>query len=126
MRWLLDSLKICSPLLCTILKIVGTGKHHSGYSLQVLYAGSLQMYKHLHKPIKPLSLSTHVWTAVVVLCGTSCNYPSPTIVLFFRAVKSMEGAEENLANIHELLKNAVFLRQQIKYEEARRHVSYIL
>jgi len=47
-------------------------------------------------------------------------------VLLFRAVKSMEGAEENLANIHELLKNAVFLRQQIKYEEARRHVSYIL
>jgi len=37
------------------------------------------------------------------------------------AVKSMEGAEENLANIHELLKNAVFLRQQIKYEEARRN-----
>ncbi|PSN47364.1 hypothetical protein C0J52_06568 [Blattella germanica] len=38
-----------------------------------------------------------------------------------KAVKSMEGAEENLANIQELLKNAVFLRQQIKYEEARRN-----
>lgn len=38
----------------------------------------------------------------------------------------MEGAEENLANIQELLKNAVFLRQQIKYEEARRYVLHIL
>lgn len=42
------------------------------------------------------------------------------VVLFSRAVKSMEGAEDNLGNIQELLKNAVFLRQQIKYEEARR------
>ena len=42
---------------------------------------------------------------------------------FCRAVKSMEGAEHNLANIQELLKNAVFLRQQIKYEEARRYLS---
>jgi len=41
--WILDSLKICAPLLCTILKNVGTGKHHGGYSLQVLYAGSLQL-----------------------------------------------------------------------------------
>jgi GTP-sensing pleiotropic transcriptional regulator CodY len=38
----------------------------------------------------------------------------------------MEGAEESLANIQELLKNAVFLRQQIKYEEARRYVLHIL
>jgi hypothetical protein len=38
----------------------------------------------------------------------------------------MEGAEKNLANIQELLKNAVFLRQQIKYEEARRYVLHIL
>jgi hypothetical protein len=38
----------------------------------------------------------------------------------------MEGAEENLTNIQELLKNAVFLRQQIKYEEARRYVLHIL
>ncbi|XP_067007838.1 BLOC-1-related complex subunit 8 homolog isoform X2 [Anabrus simplex] len=37
------------------------------------------------------------------------------------AVKSMEGAEENFNNIQELLKNAVFLKQQIKYEEARRN-----
>ncbi|CAG2061435.1 unnamed protein product [Timema podura] len=36
------------------------------------------------------------------------------------AVKSMEGAEESFNNIQELLKNAVFLKQQIKYEEARR------
>jgi hypothetical protein len=38
----------------------------------------------------------------------------------------MEGAEENLTNIQELLKNAVFLRQQIKYEEARRYVLHVL
>jgi len=43
LRWLLDSLKICASLLCTILKTVGTGKHHDGYSLQVLYACSLQL-----------------------------------------------------------------------------------
>ncbi|KAK7788558.1 hypothetical protein R5R35_011748 [Gryllus longicercus] len=37
------------------------------------------------------------------------------------AVKSMEGAEKNFDNIQELLKNAVFLKQQIKYEEARKN-----
>jgi hypothetical protein len=54
LRWLLDFLKICAPLFYTILKIVGTGKHHDGYSLQVLYAVSLQllMYLHPHKPRK--------------------------------------------------------------------------
>ncbi|XP_063225534.1 BLOC-1-related complex subunit 8 homolog isoform X3 [Bacillus rossius redtenbacheri] len=37
------------------------------------------------------------------------------------AVKSMESAEESFHNIQELLKNAVFLKQQIKYEESRRN-----
>lgn len=36
------------------------------------------------------------------------------------AVKSIEAAEEPLKNIQELLKNAIFLKQQLKYEETRR------
>lgn len=36
------------------------------------------------------------------------------------AVKSIEAADEPLKNIQELLKNAIFLKQQLKYEEARR------
>ncbi|CRL06216.1 CLUMA_CG018992, isoform A [Clunio marinus] len=36
------------------------------------------------------------------------------------AVKSIDAAEEPLKNIQELLKNAIFLKQQLKYEETRR------
>lgn len=36
------------------------------------------------------------------------------------AVKSIENADEPLKNIQELLKNAIFLKQQLKYEETRR------
>lgn len=36
------------------------------------------------------------------------------------AVKSIEEAEEPLRNIEDLLKNAIFLKQQLKYEETRR------
>lgn len=35
-------------------------------------------------------------------------------------LKSIECAEEPLKNIQESLKNAIFLRQQLKYEETRR------
>jgi len=35
-------------------------------------------------------------------------------------VKAIEAAEEPLMNIQELLKNAIFLKQQLKYEETRR------
>lgn len=35
-------------------------------------------------------------------------------------VKSIENADESLGNIQELLKNAIFLKQQLKYEETRR------
>jgi hypothetical protein len=35
-------------------------------------------------------------------------------------LKSIENAEEPLKNIQESLKNAIFLRQQLKYEEQRR------
>jgi BLOC-1 related complex subunit 8 len=37
-----------------------------------------------------------------------------------QAVKSIDDAEEPLKNIQELLKNAIFLKQQLKYEETRR------
>lgn len=37
-----------------------------------------------------------------------------------RAVKSIESSRPTFANIHELLKNAIFLKQQLKYEETRR------
>lgn len=43
------------------------------------------------------------------------------IELFFSAVKSMDGASKSLMNIQEMLKNAIFLKQQIKYEEARKN-----
>lgn len=36
------------------------------------------------------------------------------------ALKTIEAAEEPVKNIHELLKNAIFLKQQLKYEETRR------
>lgn len=36
------------------------------------------------------------------------------------AVKSIDAADEPLNNIQELLKNAIFLKQQLKYEETRR------
>lgn len=36
------------------------------------------------------------------------------------AVKSIDAAEEPLKNIQELLKNAIFLKQQLKYEETRK------
>lgn len=35
-------------------------------------------------------------------------------------LKSIENADEPLKNIQESLKNAIFLRQQLKYEESRR------
>ena len=37
------------------------------------------------------------------------------------AVNSIEAAEEPLKNIQELLKNAIFLKQQLKYEETRKN-----
>jgi len=37
-----------------------------------------------------------------------------------QTVKSMEGALPHLTNIQELLKNAIFLQQQLKYEQTRK------
>lgn len=36
------------------------------------------------------------------------------------ALKSIETAEKPIKNVHELLKNAIFLKQQLKYEESKR------
>jgi BLOC-1 related complex subunit 8 len=36
------------------------------------------------------------------------------------AVKCIEPADQSLRNVQELLKNAIFLKQQLKYEETRR------
>jgi BLOC-1 related complex subunit 8 len=36
------------------------------------------------------------------------------------AVKCIEPADQSLKNVQELLKNAIFLKQQLKYEETRR------
>ncbi|KAL3290157.1 hypothetical protein HHI36_023520 [Cryptolaemus montrouzieri] len=36
------------------------------------------------------------------------------------AIKSMENAEESFKNIQDHLKNAIFLKQQLKYEESRK------
>jgi len=38
-----------------------------------------------------------------------------------QTVKSMEGALPHLTNIQELLKNAIFLQQQLKYEQTRKN-----
>jgi len=38
-----------------------------------------------------------------------------------QTVKSMEGAVPHLTNIQELLKNAIFLQQQLKYEQTRKN-----
>lgn len=38
----------------------------------------------------------------------------------FSAVKSIEASAPTFANIHEMLKNAIFLKQQLKFEETRR------
>lgn len=42
------------------------------------------------------------------------------IMYIFSAVKSMENADTSFLRIQELLRNAIFLKQQIKYEESRR------
>ncbi|XP_045481597.1 BLOC-1-related complex subunit 8 homolog [Harmonia axyridis] len=36
------------------------------------------------------------------------------------AIKSMDNADESFKNIQDHLKNAIFLKQQLKYEESRR------
>lgn len=38
----------------------------------------------------------------------------------YSAVKAVEGSDDTFKNIQELLKNAIFLKQQIKFEEARK------
>ena len=38
----------------------------------------------------------------------------------FRTVQAMERAAPHLNNVQELLKNAIFLQQQLKYEQSRR------
>ena len=43
-----------------------------------------------------------------------------SIFVIFRTVKSMERAAPHLNNIQELLKNAIFLQQQLKYEQSRK------
>ena len=43
-----------------------------------------------------------------------------SIFAIFRTVKSMERAAPHLNNIQELLKNAIFLQQQLKYEQSRK------
>ena len=48
---------------------------------------------------------------------TGCCYDLEYSV---EAVKSIDDAEKPLKNIQELLKNAIFLKQQLKYEETRR------
>lgn len=39
---------------------------------------------------------------------------------FYRAVKAVESSDPTFTNIQELLKNAIFLKQQIKFEETRK------
>lgn len=48
-----------------------------------------------------------------------CNYIDFFLI---RAVNSIKNCEEPLNSIHEQLKNALFLSQQIKHEHSRRYV----
>lgn len=41
-------------------------------------------------------------------------------IIICSAVKAVEGSDDTFKNIQELLKNAIFLKQQIKFEEARK------
>lgn len=43
-----------------------------------------------------------------------------TYIDHFSAIKSIDKADESLKNIHELLKSSIFLKQQLKCDEARR------
>ena len=47
------------------------------------------------------------------------QYNPRLTLLTFRTVRSMEAALPHLSNIQELLKNAIFLQQQLKYEQSR-------
>lgn len=42
---------------------------------------------------------------------------------YFSALKAVSKAEESFKNIQDNLKNAIFLKQQLKYEESRRKKS---
>ena len=49
------------------------------------------------------------------------RWDDPLKMLYFRTVKSMDKAAPHLNNIQELLKNAIFLQQQLKYEQSRKN-----
>lgn len=45
------------------------------------------------------------------------------LVFCFRAIKAMDKAEESFTSIQDNLKNSIFLKQQLKYEESRKKKS---
>lgn len=47
-------------------------------------------------------------------------WPFNKCQLDFRAIKIIQNSENSFKNTHELLKNAIFLKQQLKYEDSRR------
>ena len=44
------------------------------------------------------------------------------IVIYFRAVETINKSRPHFRNIQDLLKNAMFMRQQISYEQIRKWV----
>lgn len=42
------------------------------------------------------------------------------LTIIFSALKAIDNAENTFKSIQDMLKNAIFLKQQLKYEEARR------
>lgn len=42
---------------------------------------------------------------------------------FFSAIKSVDNSDETFKNVQELLKSAIFLKQQLKSEETKRRPS---
>lgn len=50
----------------------------------------------------------------------SSSFMQTPKIEIYSAVKAVEGSDDTFKNIQELLKNAIFLKQQIKFEETRK------
>ena len=67
--------------------------------------------------LKLQDFSSQDWTC----WGLNFTYLKRIIIgCLFRTVQGMDKASSRLSNVQELLKNAIFLQQQIKYEQSRR------
>lgn len=66
-----------------------------------------------------LCISVTLWALKIVRILTSKFF----IFFYFSAIKSVDKADEPFKNIQELLKSAIFLKQQLKSDETKRRPS---